>query len=98
ELIGQRATDLIHPDDRSIAASAIEAMGRGERSHVRFRLRRKDGGWVDCESVGAAIRDEMGRAVLILATARDVTEQLRADRALRDSESRFRALSDATVE
>ncbi|WP_456313406.1 PAS domain-containing protein [Rhodovastum atsumiense] len=57
-----------------------------------YRLRRRDTGesWVGSYNL-APIRDGDGRIVGSVVTGRDITERLRADEALAESEARFRA-------
>jgi len=73
---------------------AVPRALRGETAvGAVYRLRRKDTGesWVGSYNL-APIRDRQGTVVGSVVTARDITEQLRADEALRDSEASLRSL------
>lgn len=70
---------------------------RGETAtNAEYALRRKGTGetWVGSYSF-APIRDQEGRIVGSVVVARDVTEQKRAEQALRESEERLRTMADA---
>jgi two-component system cell cycle sensor histidine kinase/response regulator CckA len=77
ELVGLRALEIIHPDDRARVGERISTMLAGEPS-VPFseeRLMRRDGTFV-VASV-AALRVEFGGELSIAVIARDITEQRR---------------------
>ncbi len=88
--------DLLHPDDRDRINAALEGFLAHGPDHyeVDFRLRHKDGHYVPVSSRGFILRDADGRPLRITGTNIDRTEQIRAERALRDSEARFRNLFD----
>jgi PAS domain S-box-containing protein len=91
ELAGKKVTDLIHPDDRPrIAARMQRAMGGGTlplRETVMLNL---DGTPVPVETVGGPVlyRGEPAAQIII----RDISPRKEAERALRESEERYRTL------
>jgi len=74
--------NLLHPDDRAPFDDALDAVLRGEREYeMEFRLRHKDGRYVDILSCGFPIRREpAGPIVRIVGTHFDLTERKRAER------------------
>jgi PAS domain S-box-containing protein len=82
---------LLHPDDRERARQLNAAAARGERNYeAEFRLRHKDGHYVDVLSRGLPVRREPdGPVVRIVGTHFDLTERKRVDAALRESEERL---------
>jgi PAS domain S-box-containing protein len=82
---------LLHPDDSRRARQIVDGVARGELDYrVEFRLRHKEGHWVDILSRGFPIRREHGGPVVrIVGTHLDVTERNRAEAALRESEERL---------
>ncbi len=86
-------TDLIDDSQFPAALAAIDEIKRtgGQARPNSFRLRRRDGAFVDIE-VAAAVVQREGRPAVIQGIARDITEQKRAEEALRDSEERLRAV------
>ena len=73
-LLGVHGVDLVHPDDLE---RLHEAHAPGV-SHM-FRALHADGSWVSLEAVTSEIRDDAGELEMVLVTARDVTEQRRAE-------------------
>jgi len=89
ELEGHRFPDLIHPDDVESTLQIVrELEAQHEISKFINRYRCKDGSyrWLEWRAVAS------GKT--IYGAARDITERIRTEEALRTSESRLRAISD----
>ena len=91
---------LVHPDDRERADRANDSVAVGAATYeAEFRLRHKDGHYVPLLSRGYPIRREPGGPVVrIVGTHLDLTERVRTEAALRESEERFRLAVAAAQE
>jgi PAS domain S-box-containing protein len=98
ELVGKR---LLH--DFAIAfpegdeAEVRRKLEAGEELRTRMRARRKDGVWIDADTLASPQHDARGRVTGWLSVARDVSERAAASRALRESEARTRSLAEGVV-
>jgi PAS domain S-box-containing protein len=98
ELLGTPFLDLIHPDDRGRARE--RGIQRYAEKHPpgygRYRAITKSGDirWV--EAIGTLV-DFQGRRA-ILGNINDITERKRAEDALKESEARYRHLSESLEE
>jgi PAS domain S-box-containing protein len=97
EAIGQHIT-LVIPEERHAEESDIlQRLRRGERvDHFHTVRRRKDGSFLDVSLTISPVRDSAGRVVGASKVARDITAQKQAELALRESEQRFRVITDAS--
>ena len=90
ELDGANVLTLLHESDRERAAGLL---GDGLQSLppdelFQFRLRHKDGTWRVLEALGRPLEGDPERGIVV--NARDVTERVRAEETLRDTEARLR--------
>jgi PAS domain S-box-containing protein len=83
---------LVHPDDRPRADQAHESVINGApRYESEFRLRHKDGHYVHVLSRGSPVRRWPGGPVVrIVGTHLDLTDRIRANEQLSESEERLR--------
>ena len=91
----------IHPEDREAAEKKFrDAVAGTVRDYtVRYRIIRPSDGETRWISVKSTIeRDEHGRAIRLVGAHSDVTEQVMAEQALRQSEERYRKLADQLSE
>jgi PAS domain S-box-containing protein len=93
DFVGTCSFDQVHPDDRARVRQAFEDTVRTGVGHrMQYRLMDQHGDTRHIESQGSAIRDERGAVSKVLVVSRDVTERVRTDEILRESESRYRLL------
>jgi PAS domain S-box-containing protein len=91
----------IHPDDREATEKKFrDAIASNVRDYtVQYRIIRPSDGEMRWISVRSTIeRDEQGRAIRLVGAHTDVTEQVMAEQALRQSEERYRKLADQLAE
>src|SRR4030088_2558884 len=91
----------IHPEDREATEKKFrDAVAGTVRDYTaRYRIIRPSDGETRWISVKSTIeRDEQGRAIRLVGAHTDVTEQVMAELALRQSEERYRKLADQLSE
>src|SRR6476661_4162781 len=91
----------IHPEDREPTEKKFrDAVAGTVRDYtVQYRIIRPSDGEVRWISVKSTIeRDADGKAIRLIGAHTDVTEQVMAEQALRQSEERFRTLADQLAE
>jgi PAS domain S-box-containing protein len=96
DLVGRRFEDVTHPMDVEHDREQSAKIERGEL-HAYQRAKRyirKDGSVVFVRLFVSVARDADGKVLYRLAQVADITERIRADEALRRSESNFRRLFD----
>jgi len=98
ELTGKNAFDFVHPDDFHILADAIrDVVEKPGKVVVRqMRMKHKDGSWRFIESTGYnLLHDPIIKGIVI--NSRDVTEQKELERAILESEAKFRNLVEKSL-
>jgi two-component system cell cycle sensor histidine kinase/response regulator CckA len=93
---------LIHPADRERVWQEIQTALAGERRYkIRYRIESADGVLKWVWEQGRGIYDDDDRLLFIEGLTIDITEQMRTEEALRESEERYRRLfeleSDAII-
>src|SRR5262249_33465233 len=96
ELLGKHFAALAHAPARAGArsdcAAALEDSEGGRELRGRVNLLHKDGHPIPTEFIAFANTDEGGRFAGANGSVRDMSEQTRLERELRESEERFRFL------
>jgi PAS domain S-box-containing protein len=91
----------IHPEDREATEKKFrDAVAGDVRDYsVQYRIIRPSDGETRWISVKSTIeRDEHGKAIRLVGAHTDITEQVLAEQALRQSEERYRKLADQLTE
>jgi PAS domain S-box-containing protein len=90
-------TALLHPDDRAAVQAAMRRYLAGETGEfeIEIRFRHEDGSYRWMLSRAVAVRDARGKPIRFVGSGVDITERKRADEALRESEQRWRSLTEA---
>lgn len=95
----ERFQELVHPEDRELIKQAIAAaLMDGPRYDTEYRIIRSDGEIRLVHSQADIVRDNSGRPRQMFGTTQDVTEQKRAEQALREAEHKYRAIFENAIE
>jgi PAS domain S-box-containing protein len=94
ETIGQHISLIVPVNCRKEEATILQKIGRGEHiEHFDTVRRRKDGTTVEVSLTVSPLKDVVGKVVGASTIARDITGRKQAERALHDSEERYRELA-----
>jgi PAS domain S-box-containing protein len=95
DVIGTNPRDYIHPDDKARVQDALsEVFGKSNTGiPTEFRIRHRDGHYIDVEAVASNQVDTPGINGIVVTT-RPITERKQAEAALEERESRLRRLAD----
>jgi PAS domain S-box-containing protein len=90
ELDGSSVLELIHEDDRGYAASLLSdwPSSFSPDELFNFRLRHRNGEWRIVEALGRPMDDDASQGLVV--NARDVTDRVRAEEKLRETEAKLR--------
>jgi hypothetical protein len=79
----------IHPDDRELVRKSEERSAKTGLHDVVHRIVRPDGSVRHVHELARAETDASGKLVRLTGTVQDITERIRAENKLHDSEARF---------
>lgn len=99
ELIGMSAFELIAPEDHERAAADLQkVLSEGYMGMSEWHFVREDGSRFIAEGTAAMIRDAYGEPKSLVAFTWEVTERKQVEKALRESEERYRSLVETSPE
>lgn len=88
-----------HPEDTPLVADAVsQAVETGEGYQLRLRLTPRGGEERLVDAKATTEQDESGRTVAVIGVFQDVTEVVRSQERLAESESLFRLLSETSTD
>ncbi|MFH1010273.1 MAG: PAS domain S-box protein [bacterium] len=93
ELVGKSFLDLVPENKRELAYGALERLKESSGTIQDFTVRHRDGRELVL-AITANHLVELGQPIGILGIARDVTEKRRLEVQVRESEERYRALTE----
>lgn len=94
-----RIVEYCRPESRAALTQAFLAcIQTGRAFDVEHEILCEDGRRAWIRSTGEAVRDVAGSVVRIQGACQDITARRDAERALRESEARFRAVAQATTD
>lgn len=98
ELIGRHVVENIHPDDLLTSINRYDQLKKS-RSHSSdiWRFRHKDGNYRIIESRGKVIEDGSTNPKTVVIS-RDITEQYEAEKAIAESEKKYRGLHQCLID
>jgi PAS domain S-box-containing protein len=95
EAIGKHITIIVPSDRRTEENNILSRLRRGERiDHFETVRMRKDGSTFDVSLTISPVKDSAGHVIGASNVARDISHLKRIERALRDSEERYRTLAE----
>ncbi|HEX4242492.1 MAG TPA: EAL domain-containing protein [Steroidobacteraceae bacterium] len=100
ELLATDVRSISHPEDRDVDSILIRDMldRKIETYQTNKRFVRKDGRVVWTQMSGSLVWLQSGEPHYFIYQIQDITDRVNAERALRDSEERFRTIAEATQE
>ncbi|MFA4876612.1 MAG: PAS domain-containing sensor histidine kinase [Methanoregula sp.] len=98
EITGGMPQAFIHPDDIGLLQDTIRSIIQGSvPDEIPLRMRRKNGDYAVIGFSGSPII-HAGQITGIQVIGRDITERMKAEIALRESEEKYRMLADYTYD
>ena len=91
--------EFIHPEDREYVLTINQDCIENQRQNfeAQYRVKTKDGIWKWIHCRGKVVsRDSTGKATRMVGTIIDITERVRSEETLRESESKWKSMISAS--
>ena len=96
QMVGQRSSDFVHPDDQERAiATWLELLSRQDSQRVRLRHRRADGTWAWLELENQYLPADDPADAVVITHMSDVSDEMAAHEALQQQERLLRRLTES---
>jgi diguanylate cyclase (GGDEF)-like protein/PAS domain S-box-containing protein len=100
QVVGKSFLSFVHPDDIPGCMVFLDSVIKtGQRQEgVEYRVRHTDGTWYWHTSSAVPFKDDAGTIVGFYGIARDITKRKRAEEALLESETKYHAMIDQSLD
>ncbi|MCL5996354.1 MAG: PAS domain S-box protein, partial [Chloroflexi bacterium] len=99
DMLGVSVYEHIAPEDHTVLDADFQrVLQSGTLRNVRYTMVRKDGTRIPTENSYSMIYDTAGTPAALIGVTRDISDRKRAERALRQSEERYRAIVEDQTE
>ncbi len=99
-VVGRPFQQFVHPDDVDAYTAFLHRIVESDQRQggVEYRVRHSDGSWRWYTSSAVPVRDDTGVSIGIEGTARDISERMQSEEALRDLVQYHRSLLEASLD
>ena len=97
DLLNTKPIDLIHPQDVDIVLDAFRDILKEGEGQVVSRIKNKNGDYLWFESNGRVFQDREGKD-MIMIISRDITDRMKYEKKLKESQQRYRDLANTLPE
>jgi len=99
EMIGRNAASVLAPAGGDAERDTVrDRLGQGESTHRELTLLRADGRAITVSVTSSPILDADGRLIAVSSISRDISNRKVVERALAESEQRYRLLADSATD
>lgn len=96
DILGKSAFDFIAPEDHKRALeNTNRTLNKGYVRNVEYTMLREDGSRFKGEMNASLIKDAQGDPKAFIASVRDISERKQAEKSLRESEEKYRAIFES---